>query len=162
MDWLWFILLGLLVGGMSGFFGVGGGVLLVPMLVYVMGFEQKQAQGTSLALLCLPVVGFAAARYYQKGYVNLPCVGWIMLGFLVGSFSAASLVDKVSSTWLQRGFACFLLYIAIIFLFGEERRTRAILPAAVASIIMFVASWLFGKRKKKTLEPPQLEPDYHI
>lgn len=162
MDWLWFILLGLLVGGMSGFFGVGGGVLLVPMLVYVMGFDQKHAQGTSLALLCVPVVGFAAARYYQKGYVNVPCVGWIMLGFVVGSFSAASLIDKIPAAWLQRGFACFLLYIAIIFLFGEERRSKAILPAAIASIIMFLASWLLGKRRGEKAESPPLEPDYHI
>lgn len=161
MDWLWFILLGVLVGGMSGFFGVGGGVLLVPMLVYFMHFDQKRAQGTSLALLCLPVVAFAAARYYQKGYVNLPSVGWIMLGFLAGSVVAASLVDKVPSSWLQRGFACFLLYIAILFLFGEERKSKAILPAAVASLIMFFASYLLRKRRQQMMKPP-LEPDYHI
>jgi uncharacterized membrane protein YfcA len=127
-----------------------------------MGFDQKHAQGTSLALLCLPVVGFAAARYYQKGYVNLPSVGWIMLGFVVGSFAAASLVDKLPSEWLQRGFACFLFYIAIIFLFGEERRSKAILPAAVASIVMFLASWIWGRRKQKGAAGPPMEPDYHI
>ena len=165
MDWLKLILLGTIAGGLSGLFGIGGGVLLVPMLVYVMDFGQKKAQGTSLGVLSIPVVIFAFLRYYQKPQydVRLLDIAWIILGFIVGSVATASIVDYVPSLWLQRGFACLLLYVGVAFLFGEEQRSRAVLPAAVATAIAWVVSVIWRRRRPRpapTTEDP--EPDYHI
>ena len=163
MEWLGFVLLGLMGGMLSGFFGVGGGVIMVPMLVYVMGFAQKEAQGTCLAVLAVPVVAVAAYQYYANGYVRLNVVGWVILGFVLGAYCGAVLVAHVPNHWLQRAFGLVLLFTGIEFLLAEEgQRTRAVLPAAVAS----VAVWLFTVWRRRSRAAAQRaadqEPDYHI
>ena len=65
MSWLWFILLGLIAGAVSGLVGIGGGIIIVPALVLLFGFSQKLAQGTTLALLVPPIGIFAALTYYK-------------------------------------------------------------------------------------------------
>lgn len=73
---------GIGVGVLSGLLGIGGGVVLVPGLILLFGFSQAEAQGTSLAVLIPPIGIFAAIIYYQHGYVRLPVVGVIALGFM--------------------------------------------------------------------------------
>ncbi len=80
------ILIGLAAGKLSGLVGVGGGIIIVPCLVLFLGFSQKEAQGTSLAILLLPIGIFAVAEYYKQGYINVPNALIVALAFLIGSY----------------------------------------------------------------------------
>src|ERR1700743_3100296 len=80
------LLVGLLAGMLSGLVGLGGGVIIVPALVFVLGFSQHQATGTSLGILLLPAGIFAVINYYKRGYVDMKVVLLIFLGFLLGGY----------------------------------------------------------------------------
>src|SRR4051812_30658478 len=106
---------GVAVGLLSGMLGIGGGIVLVPGLVVLFGFTQPEAQGTSLAVLSVPVVLFAALVYYQNGFVRMPVVGAIIGGFVVGAYAGARLVPHVPADVLRVGFSGLLLYVGITF-----------------------------------------------
>ncbi|HEX5395295.1 MAG TPA: sulfite exporter TauE/SafE family protein [Candidatus Saccharimonadales bacterium] len=108
-----FILLGLIAGMAAGLVGIGGGIIIVPALVYLFHFTQKTAQGTTLALLVPPIGILAAYTYYKAGEVNLKAAGFIIVGFLVGSFLTSHFAMGVSNKTLTRIFAVFLI-IAVI------------------------------------------------
>jgi uncharacterized membrane protein YfcA len=112
-----FILLGLIAGVVSGLIGIGGGVLMIPVLVLLFGFSQHQAQGTTLAMFVLPIGLAAALSYYQKGYVNLYATLLLSLGFVVGGFIGGKLAVNLSDTTLRISFGTFLLLIALKMLF---------------------------------------------
>jgi uncharacterized protein len=120
MNWIWFTLLGLVAGAVSGLVGIGGGIIIVPALVILFGFSQKMAQGTTLALLVPPIGIFAALTYYKAGYVNLRAAGLIVLGFLVGSFLGARYVTRLSNVTVTRIFAVFLIVVAIRMLISAK------------------------------------------
>src|SRR5688572_32561097 len=80
------VIIGLAAGILGGLVGVGGGIIIVPALVYFLSFSQKAAQGTSLGLLLLPVGILGVLQYYKQGYVDFKVVGIIALGFLAGSY----------------------------------------------------------------------------
>lgn len=103
------ILLGLTTGFASGVLGIGGGVILVPALVYLMGFSQHLAQGTTLALLCLPVGIAAATTYYRSGMVQWNVALLLFCGFLLGSFYGSRCAVVMPEMWLKRGFGICLL-----------------------------------------------------
>src|ERR1043166_2056883 len=79
-------IIGFLAGVLSGLVGVGGGIIIVPALVFFMGFTQQQAQGTSLGLLLLPVGILAVINYYNKGYIDLKVVGIMSIAFVAGGW----------------------------------------------------------------------------
>lgn len=85
MHWLWLFLFGSAIGVVSGLLGIGGGVLLIPGLMLLFGFSRAESAGTSLAVMVPPIGLFAALVYYQHGYVRLPVVGFIAVGFLLGA-----------------------------------------------------------------------------
>jgi uncharacterized membrane protein YfcA len=120
MDWLLFILLGLLAGAISGLVGIGGGIIIVPALVMLFGFSQKLAQGTTLALLVPPIGILAAYTYYKQGYVNLSAAGFIIIGFLVGSLIGARYITHLSNSTVVRIFAVFLLILSIKMLISAK------------------------------------------
>jgi uncharacterized protein len=103
------ILLGLTTGFTSGVLGIGGGVILVPALVYFMGYNQHLAQGTTLALLCLPVGIAAATTYYRQGQVHWNVALLLFCGFLLGSFYGSKCALAMPEIWLRRGFGICLL-----------------------------------------------------
>lgn len=107
------IILGILAGGIAGAFGVGGAILVIPALVYVFGFSQKTAQGTSLALLLPPIGVFAAYNYYKVGAVDFKAALYIVIGFLIGSFVVSKYAVHMQSADITRLFALFLLLVAI-------------------------------------------------
>ena len=111
------IIAGLVAGGLSGLVGVGGGVILVPILVLLFGFSQKAAQGTTLAMLMLPVGVFATIYYYRAGYVNIKDALWLAAGFLVGSFAGSHLAVRLPEHTLGRVFGGLLMAISIKLLF---------------------------------------------
>lgn len=113
------VLTGVLAGTFSGFFGIGGAVILVPVLVYFFKFPQHYAQGTALVALLLPVGILAVLKYYQAGNVNLKIGLLISLGFFIGGFFGANMVHLVSQVALKRLFGGLLLCISMYMLFGK-------------------------------------------
>jgi uncharacterized protein len=106
------IMVGLLAGVLSGLVGLGGGVIIVPALVFLLGFSQHQAQGTSLGILLLPAGIFAAMNYYKKGYIDVKVVGLLFIGFLVGGWLGSKLSLSISENALKKIFAIALILIA--------------------------------------------------
>lgn len=107
------VVLGIAAGALAGLVGVGGGVIIVPALVYIFGFSQKMAQGTSLALLLPPIGILAAYTYYRAGQVDVRAALVIIIGFLIGSLITARYVNHLNSATLVRIFGVFLLIVAI-------------------------------------------------
>jgi uncharacterized protein len=85
-DFLFPAIVGLLGGALSGMFGVGGGIIMVPLFVFLLGFAQHKAQGTSLALMLLPTGILAVKNYYEKDAVDLKVAGIAAALFVVGAF----------------------------------------------------------------------------
>jgi uncharacterized protein len=106
------ILVGLVAGLLSGLVGVGGGIIIVPALVFFLGFGQHQAQGTSLGILLLPAGIFAVISYYKQGYIDLKVVLILFAGFLVGGWLGSKISIGMSETALKKIFAVLLILIA--------------------------------------------------
>ena len=108
-----YIILGVIAGFLSGMLGIGGGVVLIPALVFIFGLTQLQAQGTTLALMIPPIGLLAAIRYYQSGNVKLGMAGFICLGFFVGGLLGANLVQNLPEPLIRKTFALFLLFVSL-------------------------------------------------
>ncbi len=116
------IVVGIAAGVLSGLVGVGGGIIIVPALVYFIGFSQKTAQGTSLALIMLPVGIFGVMQYYKQGHVDYRIVGLLAIGFLAGSFFGSKLALNISQESLKKVFAVLMIVIAIKMLFFDKSK----------------------------------------
>lgn len=110
------LILGLLAGVLSGLFGIGGGIIMVPALIAIFGLDMLNANATSLAAMLLPVGVFGVITYYKAGYINVRNALWISVGLLIGSFFGAELAVSVDVKVLSKLYAAFLLYIAIGYL----------------------------------------------
>ncbi|MBI2560210.1 MAG: sulfite exporter TauE/SafE family protein [Planctomycetes bacterium] len=111
------LVLGIIAGVFGGLFGIGGGTIVIPALVYLFGLSQHQAQGTSLAMMVPPVTFLAAWKYYQGGHINLKIAAFIALGFIIGGLIGATVVQPVSDPLLKKGFGVFLLFVGVRMLF---------------------------------------------
>ncbi len=116
---LLYIILGLFAGALSGLIGIGGGVIIVPSLIFWFGFSQQEAQGTTLGLLVPPIGILAAWTYYQQGYVNLKVAALICVGFVLGSLLGAKLAVGLPSKVLEKVFGIALLLIALKMIYGS-------------------------------------------
>lgn len=114
-----FVLLGLLAGTFSGVVGLGGGVVIVPALVFLFGLTQQQAQGTTLAILVPPIGIMAAYAYYQQGYVDLKIAALICLGFIFGGWIGAKIAVNLPQDILKKVFAISLFLISIKMFFSK-------------------------------------------
>ena len=110
MTWL-LLLVGLVVGAFSGVVGIGGGILFVPALVWLLGMDQHKAQGTSLGALLAPVGLFAFWEYYRRGNADLRIALLLAAGFLVGGYFGAVGAQHISELWLRRIFALILIAV---------------------------------------------------
>ncbi|TAK59884.1 MAG: sulfite exporter TauE/SafE family protein [Bacteroidetes bacterium] len=119
MDIVQFIILGFLVGVLSGMIGVGGAVFIVPALVYLFGWQQHMAQGTTLAMLVPPIGILAAWKYYQAGNVNLKVAGLLCAGFFVGSLLGGIFANQLPGDTLRRVFGAALLIVSIKMVLGK-------------------------------------------
>lgn len=106
-------ILGLVAGTFSGLVGIGGGIILVPALVYLFQMNQHMAQGSTLMLFCIPVSLLGALHYYREGHVDLKVVGLIALGFIVGSLLGAKLAMALPSAILKKIFAVVLVVVGL-------------------------------------------------
>jgi uncharacterized membrane protein YfcA len=114
------ILVGLMAGVLSGLVGVGGGIIIVPALVLVLGFSQHQAIGTSLGILLLPAGIFAVISYYKNGYIDLKVVLFLFIGFLVGGWLGSKISLNLPEAVLKKIFAVVLILIAGKMLFVDK------------------------------------------
>lgn len=115
------IIIGLVAGMLGGMVGIGGGLVIVPALMYFLAFSQHQAQGTSLGLLVLPVAILAVLNYYKSGYVDFRIVGLLAIGFVVGSYFGSKMALSVPQLTLKRIFAIFMILIAWKMLFIDKK-----------------------------------------
>jgi uncharacterized membrane protein YfcA len=113
MDYLFLALTGILVGVVSGTFGIGGGIIAVPLLVYFFHFSQHSAQGTSLAMLLPPVGILAVYRYWQAGHVQVVPALILSGAFLLGGLVGANLAISLSALTMQRVFGVFISVVGI-------------------------------------------------
>lgn len=116
---LFYLLLGLVAGSFSGLIGIGGGVIIVPALVFLFGLSQHQAQGTTLALLVPPIGLLAAWTYYKQGYVDLKIAIFVCIGFFLGGLLGAKTATTLSNVVLEKIFGTALLLIAIKMIFAK-------------------------------------------
>lgn len=113
MSPLLFVLIGLVAGVLSGMFGIGGGVVIVPALVLLARLSPEAATGTSLASLLLPVGLLGAMRYWQSGHVRVEAALWVAAGLAIGAWGGAALALTLDARQLQRAFAVFLVAVAV-------------------------------------------------
>jgi uncharacterized membrane protein YfcA len=114
--------IGLVAGVSSGFFGIGGGVVIVPALIYFGDYSQHRAIGTSLAVL-LPPIGLAATlEYYRAGNVDIRAALIIAVAFLLGGYVGAVVANKMSGAHLRLLFGVFILGLGIYLICGALKR----------------------------------------
>lgn len=114
------LVVGLLSGMLSGLIGVGGGIIIVPALIILLGFSQQQAQGTSLGILLLPVGLLAVYNYYKKGFIDIKVVLIMSVAFVIGGWFGSKIALNISQTALKRVFAVILVVIATKMLFFDK------------------------------------------
>lgn len=113
------VIIGLLAGIFSGLLGVGGGVVMIPLMVFALGFTQHQAQGTSLAVLAIPVTFIAAYNYYEAGHVNWKYALIIAVTFVAGAYLGSKLAVSIDQVLLKKIFGFVLLVVAIRLIFWK-------------------------------------------
>lgn len=117
-----YVVIGLVSGVAAGLFGLGGGVVIVPALIYWAGFTQHQATGTSLAVL-LPPIGLAATlEYYRHGNVNLPAAVAIAASMFVGAWIGAYFANQLKGPYLRLMFGVFIFVLGIYLIYGAVKR----------------------------------------
>ena len=114
-----FLITGIIVGFSSGIVGVGGGVFVIPILVFLFGFSQKVAQGTSLAMLLPPVGILAVMEYYKTGNMDVKVAIILALGYFVGAYFGSSLAVTLSNDMLKKIFGVLLLGVSLKMLIGK-------------------------------------------
>src|SRR6056297_1942109 len=111
------LIVGLLAGFAGGMMGVGGGVVVIPALVFIMGFSQHEAQGTALAFMLPPIGLLAAWNYYKAGYVNVKYAVFLTLAFVVGAYVGSLISVQVPDKILKKIFGLMLLYVSYRMIF---------------------------------------------
>lgn len=177
MKWLECLALGLAIGGVSGLLGIGGGVLLVPALMYLFGVEQAKAAGITLAVLAVPVVLPGAWRYHSRGLIDgddLKMAGCIAVAFAIGTYLGADLQAYVPLSWLRLGFGFVMIYIAVRFIVRSDDEAHVAFLGVSALLVAwsgYIALRALGRKYPRPLSlgqqiqaqqlPPQHE-DYNI
>lgn len=114
------VIVGLAAGILSGMVGVGGGIIIVPFLVLILGFTQKAAQGNSLALLLLPLGILGVMNYYREGFIDFRVVIAMSVGFVAGNYFGSIWALHISDEKLKKGFAIMMFVIAVKMLFFDK------------------------------------------
>ena len=110
---------GLITGIFSGILGIGGGIIVIPALVYFLHYSQQEAQGTSLGLLLPPIGILAVINYHKAGYVNIKAALIMCVTFLAGSYLSSKFAVSLPENVLKKIFAVFLLFYAVKLFFGK-------------------------------------------
>ena len=111
--------IGLLAGTLGGMVGLGGGLIIVPAMIYFMGADQKTAQGTSIAIMLPPIGLFAAINYYKVGYINIKYAAIIAVTFLLGGYLGSKLAIALPEAVVKKVFAALMIITAIKMIFTK-------------------------------------------
>jgi hypothetical protein len=114
-------LIGLAAGFFSGMVGIGGGLIIVPALVYFLAFSQHQAQGNSLALLMFPVGILGVINYYKKGHVDFRIAALLAVGFVAGSYLGSKFSLSLPQDTVKKIFAVLMIVLAVKMLFFDKK-----------------------------------------
>jgi uncharacterized protein len=155
---LFLILFGVIVGIFSGLMGLGGGSVMIPIMVLLLGMTQQQAHGTSLAVMIPPVTLPAVLAYYHardpetgRRNVDLTVALWMALGVLFGSYFGGKLANVLPKDTLKLVFGFVLIYVAAYTVFGKEHLVRTMSLSAVivlvAVIVYFATRWYDAQQK---------------
>jgi hypothetical protein len=117
--------IGLGAGMLSGFVGIGGGVVIVPALVFLLGLSQHEAQGTSLFVLVMPVVFLALTNYWKTGNVNWKYGLIIAIAFIIGGFFGSKLSLKLSPQIVKLAFGLLMAYVSFQLIFSSIQEIKA-------------------------------------
>ncbi len=113
------LVIGTITGVMAGMLGIGGGLVVIPALVMVMGMSQQAAQGTSLAMMLPPIGILAAYNYYKAGHVDIKIALLLAIAFIAGSYFGSKLAIRLPQELMKKIFGIFLLLVAIKMLFWK-------------------------------------------
>lgn len=116
ISFLGFLLVGIFTGAVSGMFGIGGGVFVIPAMVYLFGFSQKMATGTSLGMLLPPIGILAFLEFYKAGHVHVAASLLLVAGFVAGSYLSASYTVALPDLFLKRAFGGLLVVMGVIYI----------------------------------------------
>lgn len=119
MQILILIMLGLATGILSGVIGIGGGIIIIPVLVFFFNMTQQNAQGTTLAMMVPPIGILAAYTYYKAGFVDMKIAGLLCIGFFFGGLIGAKLAILLPSAILKKVFSVIIMIIAVKMFFGK-------------------------------------------
>lgn len=159
MEYIAYLFLGIAAGVLSGLFGIGGGIVMVPSLIVLFGMNILDANATSLAAMLLPVGILGVWAYYKAGLINIRESLWISVGLFIGSFAGGELAVNISEGLLAKLYALILIYIALSYfdifsIFNKNKVTKnPVQKPAIHSIWAFVLvgvaagifAGLFGK-----------------
>lgn len=121
-SWVTFVIIGGLGGVAAGLFGVGGGIVIVPALIYWAGFSQHKATGTSLAVL-LPPIGLAAViEYYRRGNVDVRAAMLLAVSMFVGAWGGAVIANQMKGPHLRLAFGVFVCALGVYLVHGACKR----------------------------------------
>lgn len=112
-------IIGLITGALGGMMGIGGGLIMIPALIFFFGFTQHQAVATSLAVMLPPVGLFAVYNFYKAGHVNIGYAAIIAAMFIIGSYVSSKFALKIPSDVLKKVFSVFLFLVAIKMFFSK-------------------------------------------
>lgn len=115
------LIIGLAAGMLSGMIGIGGGIIIVPALIFILGFSQHQAQGSSLGLLLTPVGILAVMNYYKKGYIDIRVIAIMCVAFIAGAYLGSKISLSLPEHQLKKVFAVVLLLISVKMLFFDKQ-----------------------------------------
>lgn len=119
METTQYVLLGLGAGALAGILGIGGAIFIVPALVFLFGWQQHMAQGTTLAMLVPPIGILAAWKYYQAGHVDLRVAAILAAGFFVGGYFGGVIANNLSADTLRKVFGGAMLLISLRMIFSK-------------------------------------------
>lgn len=111
------IIIGLAAGFISGSMGVGGGIVIIPALIFFFGMSQHQAQGTSLGVLVFPVAIAGAYNYYKEGYINTKFVLIILVAFMLGGWLGSLVSVNLPEKTLKKAFGLLLFFMGAKLIF---------------------------------------------
>lgn len=115
------LLIGVAAGCLSGFIGIGGGLLIVPALMYFMGMSQMAAQGTSLALMLPPIGALAVMNYWRAEEVDLRAAGIMVVAFVIGGYFGSRLALSLNPMKVRLAFGIIMLYVAVRMVWGAGK-----------------------------------------
>lgn len=111
--------IGLAAGILSGFIGIGGGVIMVPAMIYFMGMSQHTAQGTSLAVMLPPIGILAVLNYYKAGHVDMKSAMFLSIAFIAGGYIGSKIAIALPENIIKRSFGVIILLVALKMIFNK-------------------------------------------